>query len=98
MSNRYGGAESGTAGYEAAYNHPGVAVTASTGDSGFGVQFPASSLHVIAVGGTVLHADGSSRGWNEVVWSGAGSGCSTVYSKPSWQKDKGCAKRTVGDV
>src|SRR2546423_15044759 len=30
--------------------------------------------------------------------SGAGSGCSTVYSKPSWQKDKGCAKRTVGDV
>jgi subtilase family serine protease len=98
ISNSYGGGEAGTTGYEAAYNHAGVAVTASTGDSGYGVQFPASSPHVIAVGGTHLVHDSSSRGWAETVWAGAGSGCSTVYSKPSWQLDTGCSKRTVGDV
>ena len=37
-------------------------------------------------------------GWSETVWSGTGSGCSTVFAKPSWQTDGGCAKRTVGDV
>src|SRR4051794_23114497 len=38
ISNSYGGSESGTASYEGAYNHPGVAITVSTGDSGYGVQ------------------------------------------------------------
>lgn len=38
------------------------------------------------------------RGWRETVWSGAGSGCSTLFPKPSWQKDTGCSKRTVGDT
>jgi subtilase family serine protease len=32
------------------------------------------------------------------VWSGAGSGCSAYVPKPSWQKDTGCARRTVADV
>ncbi|MDJ0344460.1 subtilase [Streptomyces sp. H10-C2] len=32
------------------------------------------------------------------VWSGAGSGCSKYDAKPTWQKDTGCAKRTVADV
>ncbi len=32
------------------------------------------------------------------MWSGAGSGCSTLEAKPSWQTDSGCAKRTVADV
>jgi subtilase family serine protease len=98
ISNSYGGGESGTSGYEASYNHAGVAVTASSGDSGYGVEFPASSPHVIAVGGTHLTRDGSSRGWAESAWSGAGSGCSTVYAKPAWQTDGGCGKRTVADV
>jgi subtilase family serine protease len=54
---------------------------------------------VTAVGGTSLYqAAGSSRGWTESVWSGAGSGCSTVYAKPSWQSDPLCANRTVADV
>jgi len=53
---------------------------------------------VIAVGGTHLVADGSQRGWSETVWSGAGSGCSTVYAKPAWQHDPNCSKRMEADV
>src|SRR5207253_11168702 len=90
-SNSYGGGESGTQNYESSYNHPGIAVTVSSGDSGYGVQFPASSPHVTAVGGTHLVTDGSSRGWAETVWSGAGSGCSSIYTKPTWQLDSGCS-------
>jgi subtilase family serine protease len=70
----------------------------SSGDSGYGVQFPASSPHVTAVGGTSLVRSSSSRAWSETVWSGAGSGCSSVYTKPTWQKDLGCSRRTVADV
>ncbi len=98
ISNSYGGGESGSAAYEPYYNHAGVAVTVSSGDSGYGVQFPASSPHVIAVGGTSLSRSSGSRGWSETAWSGAGSGCSTVYAKPNWQTDTGCAMRTVADV
>jgi hypothetical protein len=32
------------------------------------------------------------------VWTGAGSGCSAYYAKPTWQTDKLCARRTVADV
>ena len=98
ISNSYGGGESGTQSYEASYTHAGVAVTVSTGDSGYGVQFPASSPHVIAVGGTHLTMDGSARGWAESAWSGAGSGCSTIYAKPKWQLDPDCSKRSLADV
>jgi subtilase family serine protease len=34
----------------------------------------------------------------ETAWSGAGSGCSAYVSKPSWQTDGGCSRRTVADV
>ncbi|HEX3651433.1 MAG TPA: S53 family peptidase [Rhizomicrobium sp.] len=98
ISNSYGGGESGTQSYEPAYNHPGIAVTVSSGDSGYGVEFPASSPHVTAVGGTHLVTAQNTRGWTETAWSGAGSGCSSVYSKPSWQHDASCARRTVADV
>jgi subtilase family serine protease len=98
ISNSYGGSEAGGASVAAAYNHPGVAVTASSGDGGFGVEFPAASPSVIAVGGTSLRVAANARGWTETVWSGAGSGCSTVFAKPAWQHDTGCANRTVADV
>lgn len=100
ISNSYGGGEGGTQSLEGSYNFANTAVTASTGDDAFaaGPQFPATSPHVTAVGGTHLIKDGSTRGWTETVWHGAGSGCSTVYAKPSWQKDTGCAKRMEADV
>ena len=47
------------------------------GDSGYGVEYPASSHYVTAVGGTTLTRTGdTARGWTETAWSGAGSGCS----------------------
>jgi hypothetical protein len=98
VSNSYGGGETGSNSYESAYNHSGVAITVSSGDSGYGVEFPASSPHVTAVGGTSLSHASNARGWNEVVWNGAGSGCSAVYAKPTWQSDGNCARRTVADV
>jgi hypothetical protein len=98
ISNSYGGGESGSTYYESAYNHPGVAITVSSGDDGYGVEFPASSPHVTAVGGTSLRRASNTRGWAETVWAGAGSGCSAIYAKPKWQTDGLCARRTVADV
>ncbi len=99
VSNSYGGGESsGETSYASYYNHPGVAITASSGDNGYGVEVPAAYNTVTAVGGTSLTRNGSARGWTETAWSGAGSGCSAYISKPSWQHDSGCAHRTVADV
>jgi len=99
ISNSYGGSEfSSEASFQSHYNHPGSAITVSSGDSGYGTEFPASSQYVTAVGGTSLVRSSSSRGWSENVWSGAGSGCSAYITKPSWQTDSGCARRTVADV
>jgi subtilase family serine protease len=70
----------------------------SSGDNGYGVEFPAASQYVTAVGGTSLTRNSSARGFTESVWSGAGSGCSRYVAKPSWQHDTGCARRTVADV
>jgi subtilase family serine protease len=100
VSNSYGGGEYGseTADENAYFNHPGVAITVSSGDSGYGTEFPAASQFVTAVGGTSLTRASNARGWNETAWSGAGSGCSRYVAKPSWQGDGGCARRTVADV
>jgi hypothetical protein len=82
------------------YNHDGVAVVASTGDTGFGVQFPAASRYVTAVGGTTLTqlTNNGTRSATELAWDGGGSGCSTLVAKPAWQTDPGCPRRTVADV
>jgi subtilase family serine protease len=100
ISNSYGGSEfSSEATQEATYfNHPGIAITVSSGDGGYGVEFPAASRYVTAVGGTTLRRDASARGWTESTWSGAGSGCSQFIAKPAWQTDAGCSNRTVADV
>lgn len=86
------------------WNHPGHISVFSSGDTGYGVHYPASSRYVTAVGGTTLTKDsGVSRGWNETVWSGTGSGCSTYNTEPKWQKanslhNTGCSMRTSVDV
>lgn len=105
VNNSYGGSEfSSEANYDTYYNHPGVAITVSAGDNGYGVQYPAASPYVTAVGGTTLTRNSTARGWGETVWgssaggSGTGSGCSLYEAKPSWQTDSGCSKRTVADV
>jgi subtilase family serine protease len=99
VSNSYGGGESSAeTSYDSYYNHPGVAITVSSGDSGYGVEYPAASRYVTAVGGTHLTTSSTSRGWTETAWNGAGSGCSAYEPKPSWQTDTSCSRRTVADV
>jgi subtilase family serine protease len=99
ISNSYGGSDSNTASITSAYNQPGIAVTASTGDSGYGAQSPATFPGVVAVGGTSLTRDSSARGYTEAAWSGAGSGCSTLNAKPTYQTaDTQCTKKADADV
>ncbi|ELS54367.1 S53 family peptidase [Streptomyces viridochromogenes] len=105
VSNSYGGSESSSdTSYDSAYfNHPGVAITVSAGDSAYGTEYPAASRYVTAVGGTRLAGSSTGRGWTESVWrtsstEGTGSGCSSYDAKPSWQTDSGCGKRMIADV
>jgi subtilase family serine protease len=101
ISNSYGGGDSSDSRYGAYYNHPGMAVTASTGDNGYtGSSYPASSSYVTAVGGTSLVKDTSTRGWGESAWSGSGSGCSSVNAAvpAAATFGTGCSKRASADL
>jgi kumamolisin len=76
----------------------GVTITVAAGDSGStdgatgnNVDFPASSPHVLACGGTKLDANGSTL-VSEVVWNeltsnegATGGGVSNQFPLPSWQ-------------
>jgi subtilase family serine protease len=103
VSNSWGGSESSSeTTYDTRYfNHSGVVITASSGDGGYGVEYPAASKYVVGVGGTSLSTSSStSRGWTESAWSGAGSGCSSYETKLTGQSlvTTGCSKRAVADV
>ncbi|HEX4402160.1 MAG TPA: S53 family peptidase [Galbitalea sp.] len=90
----------------------GVTVTAAAGDNGStdgsddGAQhadFPASSPHALACGGTSLHAKGTAIAtetvWNDGANGGAtGGGVSDVFALPTWQKGVGvpAAKKPGG--
>lgn len=98
-------------GENADYDHPGVFITASAGDSGydnhlqgaFSPSYPAALPYVVSVGGTALHKEGNSRGWSEEVWNepsrpaGSGGGCSR-FTKPTWQSDSACHGRIDNDT
>jgi kumamolisin len=76
----------------------GITITVAAGDNGSGdgatgnnVDFPASSPHVLACGGTKLVGSGSTI-TSEVVWNeqasgegATGGGVSNVFALPSWQ-------------
>jgi kumamolisin len=76
----------------------GVTITVASGDdgstdggSGNNVDFPASSPHVLACGGTKLVASGttisSETAWNELSANegATGGGVSTLFALPTWQ-------------
>ncbi len=104
VSNSWGGKEeAGETAADSYFDHANVPVTASAGDSGYEVEYPAASPYVIAVGGTSLTPASNSRGWSETAWgegvlTGTGSGCSAYEPKPAWQTDSGCPQRTNNDV
>jgi subtilase family serine protease len=104
ISNSYGGSEFSSElseTYAAPYNQPGIAVTVSSGDSGYGsFGFPAALSSVITVGGTTLTLGENNAYGGETVWSGAGSGCSLYVPAPLSQGFlTACAgKRGTADV
>jgi subtilase family serine protease len=104
VSNSYGGTETSSS-LGGAYDHPGVAITVSSGDNGYGVQSPASFATVVAVGGTTLNVTSANAYAGETAWSGAGSGCSAFFGAQAWQTSRadwgttGCStRRGVADV
>jgi subtilase family serine protease len=99
VSNSWGGGESSSeTSNDSHFNHIGTPITFSSGDGGYGVEYPAASQYVTAVGGTTLNLNPDNTYKSESVWSGAGSGCSAYEPKPTWQMDAGCGLRTVADV
>jgi hypothetical protein len=89
------------ASFDPDFNHPGVAIVASAGNGGYGTQYPASAQYVTSVGGTTLQHANNARGWAEQVWSGTGSGCSSLEAVSPWQQPAvpaGCQNRTETDV
>ncbi len=79
-----------------------VAFFASSGDSGYGVSWPASSKNVIAVGGTSLALSSTGSVLAETAWRGSGGGVSAYEPEAVWQKQYSIPKanghRAVPDV
>ena len=87
----------------------GITITVAAGDDGStdggtgnNVDFPASSPHVLACGGTRLIAEDSTI-TSEVVWNelasnegATGGGVSTVFALPTWQANAKVPKPTNG--
>jgi hypothetical protein len=108
ISNSWGGEEPGAD--SQAFNHPGVVITASSGDGGYlnwlegpasrFAVYPASSPHVVAVGGTRLSRSAGGTWEDETVWNDGGTsplgelegdgagggGCSVPFTAPPWQQ------------
>jgi hypothetical protein len=105
ISDSWGGPSDGTDVSSDAmfFTHAGVNIFVATGDNGVNQMpdWPSTSPHVIGVGGTTLTKSSSARGWVEGAWSGAGSSCSTLITKPSFQSvvpSAACSKRAASDV
>lgn len=95
-------------------NGKGINICVSSGDSGatdgvtdgsLHVDFPASSPHVLACGGTTLYCQSlnyTNVTTNELVWGNetgaAGGGISTYFDTPSYQSSLRLSKRGVPDV
>ena len=89
--------------YDGHFNIPNVTFTASSGDSGNGVEYPAASPYVVAVGGTTLNVDALGNRLSETAWSGSGGGISVYEGILSYQGavvpvDLDPNKRGVPDV
>ncbi len=87
VSMSWGGGEfsSETSFDSAHFSVNGVTFTASSGDSGNGVEYPAASPFIVAVGGTTLNSDKSGNYLGETAWSGSGGGQSVYEAEPLYQ-------------
>lgn len=100
VSMSWGGSEFSTeASYDAHFKVNNVTFTASSGDNGTGVEYPAASPYVVAVGGTTLSLDQSGNVSSETAWSGSGGGISADEDEPGYQSSYVTANgRGVPDV
>lgn len=86
VSMSWGGAESSNeTSTDSVFNNPNVTFTASSGDNGHGVIYPAASPYVLSVGGTTLTVDSSGNYQGEAAWSGSGGGISAYEAEPACQ-------------
>ncbi|HKS45225.1 MAG TPA: S53 family peptidase [Amycolatopsis sp.] len=89
----------------------GITVTVAAGDNGSGdaqndgkphADFPASSPHALACGGTTLKTDGAGEVTSETVWNNGtsggatGGGVSAHFALPDYQRDAGVPARADG--
>ncbi len=65
----------------------GVTFLAASGDAGNGVNYPAASPDVIAVGGTSLTLDANKNYLSETAWSGSGGGLSAYEHEAVYQEN-----------
>jgi subtilase family serine protease len=100
VSMSWGGPEfSGMSNYDNHFNRANVTFTASSGDGGAGVEWPAVSPYVVGVGGTTLYLDANGNRTSETAWSGSGGGTSSFYSEPAYQSGwQTSNRRGVPDV
>ena len=109
ISNSWGGPESSTdASLDSSnFNHPGDVITASAGDSDFGVIYPAASPNVVSVGGTRLSTAVELARLERVSVEhqqparAPGRAALPSSRMPSWQTAlhlSGCSKRVDNDV
>jgi len=86
VSMSFGGSEfSSEASYDNHFTVSNVTFVASSGDSGNGVEYPAASTNVVAVGGTTLSFDQNGNYGSETAWSGSGGGQSVYEGEPLYQ-------------
>lgn len=89
VSMSWGGSEaSGESADDSYFTHSGTLYTVSAGDSGHGLEYPAASPNVVAVGGTTLNGcSGTSCSGNitETTWTGGSGGVSAYETIPSYQ-------------
>jgi hypothetical protein len=92
--------------------HVGVTFLAASGDTGGfgvdqngdptttpGIDYPAASPNVVAVGGTNLQLNSDSTYQGETAWTGSGGGTSLYESEPKWQQGvQQTGFRTTPDV
>jgi subtilase family serine protease len=100
VSNSWGAWETAPTFLDSSYQVSGKVITASSGDGGYNDSkplYPADLPGVISVGGTTLS---SINPHNETAWGSAGSQCSGVYPKPSFQSaiNTGCSMRASADI
>ncbi len=96
------GEGSWTSQVDSTFTGKNMSYLAAAGDAGAGVNWPAVSPHVLAIGGTSLNFTGSGNR-SETVWSGTGGGVSQYTATTSYQTSAvpgmgSPAHRSVTDV